>query len=359
MATDPSWSASRRIQTAAPDCQEPALAATSDAVHAVWVSDKTLYHAHWTNGQWQTPVRFASGEQPALAAGTDGSLYCAFAHWFLGNCEIYMARWDGASWSLPQLVSRTSGVSANPTLCVAPDGSTHVAWADTTPGPTTIYHARSLGEAWESMPIPNGTGSRPALAVAPTGELYAAWQDRLAETECFEIMAATYHDGAWSVPEIISDNPAHHSLSPALAINPHGTCHLVWQEERSGKYVVRHVERLPGGWSLPTDISAPGNDARLPHIVAAPKGFLQALWCEGPILKHRARAPEHRALWWAEEVACDNCASVSALAAAITPATGELHAVWSAYVDADHRQLYHASRTPVIRHTVFIPIVSG
>lgn len=358
MSTEHPWSASSLVPTMSADSLEPALAVTADTIHAVWVSEKTLYHARRVDGQWQTPVRFANGEQPALAAGTDGSLHCAFSHWFLGNCEIYVARWAASGWSLPQLVSRTSGISTHPTLCVA-EGDAHITWADTTPGRSTIYYAQPQGVAWANAPIPNGAGSRPTLAIAPAGEIYAAWQDRLAETGCFEVLAAVYRNDAWGVPEIVSDNPTRHSLSPTLAVNAQGTCHLAWQEERNGRYVIRHVERLPGGWSLPVDISCPDNDARLSRIAAAAKGFLQMMWVEGAVLKHRARAAEHRALWWKEEVACADCVSVSDLAIASAPGSGELHALWSAYVDTDQRRLYHASRAPMIRHTVFIPIVAG
>lgn len=358
MSTEHPWSASELVPTTSADNQEPALAIIANTLHAVWVSDKTLYHALCVDGQWQAPVRFASGEQPTLAAGADGSLHCAFAQWFLGNCEIYTARWDAAGWSLPQLVSRTSGISTQPAICVSQE-DIHVVWADTTPGRSTIYYAQPRGVAWANAPLPNGAGSRPALAISSAGETCVAWQDRLAQTGYFEVFAAVYRAGAWSLPEIISDNPTHHSLSPALAVNAQGTCHLVWQEERNGRYVIRHAERLPGGWALPVDISWPGNDARLSRVATAPKGFLQALWVEGSLLKHRARAAEQRALWWKEEVACADCAGISDLAIAVAPDTGELHALWSAYADTDQRRLYHARRAPMIRHTVFIPIVPG
>ncbi len=358
MSTEHPWSARYLVPAALADAQEPALAITAEAVHAVWVSDKTLYHARCLNGQWQTPTRFASGEQPALAAGADGSVHCAFAQWFLGNCEIYALHWGPAGWSLPQLVSCTSGISTQPTLCATQE-NTHIAWSDTTPGRATIYHAHPEGVAWANAPVPNGAGSQPAIAVSPAGEIYVAWQDRLAETGYFEVFAAVWRDGAWGTPEIISDNPTHHSLHPNLAINAQGTCHLAWQEERDGRYVIRHAERLSGGWAPPVDISWPGNDARLARITTAPKGFLQAMWVEGAMLKHRARAAEQRALWWKEEIACADCPGISDLAIAVAPDTGELHALWSAYADTDQRRLYHARRAPMVRHTVFIPLVPG
>ncbi len=358
MPVENSWSPVVLIPNTPPDSHEPALAITADALHAVWVSNKALYHARFSEGRWTEPLRFANGEQPALAAGPGGALHCVFSHQFLGNSDVYYVRWDGIKWSLPQQVSRTSGASTNPALAVAQDGSTHIVWADTTPGDSVIYYARPQGVAWAHAPIPNATGGRPAVVLTPTGEAVVAWQSRLAGTGYFEILAAVRQDGTWGVPEIVSDKPDCHSITPALAVNPQGSCHLIWQEARGNVYVIRHAERLPSGWSVPADISAPNRDARLPRLAAAPKGFLQAVWAEDAALKHRGRPAEQRALWWGEETACPDCPGISSLATAISPATGELHVVWSAYQDAGQRLLYHAYRKPLIRHTVFIPIVT-
>lgn len=358
MSAEKSWSIAIPIPNIPPDSHEPALAVAADVLHAVWVSNKALYHARYTEGRWTEPLRFANGEQPLLAAGPGGALHCVFSHQFLGNSEVYYVRWDGVKWSLPQQVSRTSGASANPALAVAQDGSTHIVWADTTPGHSVIYYARPQGIAWAQAPIPNAAGGRPAVVLTPAGEIIVAWQSRLAGTGYFEILAAVRREGTWGVPEIISDKPDCHSISPALAVNTQGSAHLIWQEARGSIYVIRHAERLPGGWSVPADISAPDRDARLPRLAAAPKGFFQAIWAEDAALKHRGRPPEPRALWWGEEIACPDCPGVSSLATAILPATGELHAVWSVYKESDQRQLYHACRKPLIRHTVFIPIVA-
>ncbi len=360
MVANSPWSDSRPIPGTPPDSQEPVLTSTPDAVHAVWVSGKILYHACLLNGQWQAPSSFASGEQPALAAGPDGSLHCAFSHWFLGNCEIYYThRGAAGEWSLPQLVSHTTGVSSQPALSVTPDGQVYVTWADTTPGPTTIYFARQQGVAWANAPIPNAQGSRPTIAAGPSGEVYIAWQDRLVEAESFEILAAIYRDGAWGVPQIVSDGSPHHSVSPALAVTPQGVCHLVWQTERGGTYAIRHAERLPDGWSSPVDLSGPhAGDGRLPCITAGPKGFPQALWLQGTTLMHRARPQTEDAGWWAEEVACATCIGVSSLAVCASAASGELHVIWSAHEESDRRRLFHIHRKPLLRNTTFMPLVA-
>jgi hypothetical protein len=356
------WSDVHPLSFAPPGSAEPALLVAGEVLHLVFCANKTLYHARLSlaaaTAEWQPPTKFASGEAPALAATPDGRLYCAFTNSFLGNCEVYCAAWDGQKWSLPQVVSRTSGVSTSPALAAGPDGSLHAVWADTTPGRSTIYYGRKADVAWTSGPIPSGAGSYPALAIAPDGELLVAWQDRLDATAVFEVLSASRKAGVWSIPEIISDTPQRHSLYPKLACNPKGNCHIVWQEQAGATYVIRSAERLPGGWAPPGDLSDPGTDCRLARVLPRSTSIFQAFWACGPILRHRARPAESRAFWWQAETAQPQCEGISHLAAAID-ANGITHLVWSAYNTSSQRQLFHARREPVPMQGIFIPIFMG
>ncbi len=355
------WSAAVPLSFARAGSAEPVMLVVGETLHLVFVANKTLYHARLSltaAAEWQPPVQFASGESPALAATPDGKLYCAFTNWFLGNCEVYCAAWDGQKWALPQVVSRTSGVSTAPVLAAGPDGSLHAVWADTTPGRSTIYYGHKGDIAWTSGPIPGAAGSHPALAVAPDGELLVAWQDRLGEAGAFEVFCASRKAGAWDVPQIISDAPQRHSLYPKLACNSRGNCHIVWQEQAGQTYVIRCAERLSAGWAPPADLSDPGMDCRLARIMPRSAEIFQAVWACGSALRHRARPAEARAFWWQAETAQSDCEGVSDLAAAID-ASGVTHLVWSAYDPAGQRQLYHARRDPVRMQGIFIPIVIG
>ena len=82
----------------------------------------------------------------------------------------------------------------------------------------------------------------------------------------------------------------------------------------------------------------------------------------GPVGRkcQRAGAPDARAPTGDESCSVlkqHGCAHF--LGASYTPGTtgGELHAVWSAYSQTNARRLFYARRQPVVRHTVFIPIV--
>jgi hypothetical protein len=359
MAADPNWTPAEPLSIAPPGSQQMAVVAAGDVVHLVWVAAKTLYHARFQDGAWQAPVKIAMGEQPALAAGPDGALYCAFANWFLGNREIYVSTYKNDKWSYSQVVSRTPGQSSDPTICVGNDGVAHLAWSDDTPGFSVIYHGVREVNGWTYAPVPNGKGSRPSIAASPS-TIYFAWQDRLAESPvgAYEVMACSLQGEEWSLPALISDSREGHSILPHTTTNAADQCHVVWQEEREGIYVIRHSDLWPNGWEAPVDLSDTTADARLGGVLANKLGQFQFIWSEGAVLKHRVRPGEPQGAWWEPEVACEECPSVSEIAAAISDG-GELHLVLSRWVNGGDRQLFYLKRKALERKKVFLPIVSN
>ena len=359
MSSESPWSAAAPVAGATPDSREPSLALVGETAHLMWSKNKALYHAQSTPEGWTEPQRVANGEQPALAVDAGGRLHCLFTHQFLGNYEIFHITWDGATWSLPQTVSRTSGVSNHPALAADAQGNLQGVWADTTPGYSVIYIGRhESGEPfWSSEAIPGARGSTPTIALAPNGDVYVAWQDRRGEAAIYDIFCAVQHEGAWSTAAIVSDTPACHSLYPQLATNKQGGCHLVWEEQVRDVYQIRHSDLRPGGWATPVDVSASAGDCRLPRIAANRQGHLQVVWLEGSTLYHRVRPPEHETNWWLAETTGAPRPSLSDLTLA-TSHDGQAFAVWSSFDDAGLRRLYSARRGPVFKHTVLLPIIT-
>ncbi len=360
MAADPNWSPAETLSFVDPNSRQIALAATGQGVHLVWSQASTLFHARRVEGVWQAPLKIAAGEQPSLAASVDGKLVCAYVNWFLGNREIYITIWNDTAWSLPQLASRTTGESSDPAACASADGRIHLTWADNTPGYSTIYYAVHESVGWKNAPIPNGKGSRPTIAVSG-GEVFVAWQARLASSDSgtYDVLAASKGDEEWTLPDIVSDTPASHSVLPHIAVNPDGHCHLVWQEERDGLFVIRQSDRWPNGWTAPVDISNPGADARLAFTVPSRLGLFQFVWSEGAQIKHRVRPGAPQGAWWSPEVACDTCSGLSELVAAIFSTGGELHVVFGRYVSGIKRQFYYMQRRAVEPKKVLLPLISG
>ena len=255
MSPDSHWSGTLAMPTSLGDCREPAVTAAGEVVHVVWTHGRALNHLYLSEGTWSQVQQFAVGGQAALAVAPDGCIHCLFSAQILHNVEIYHTSWNDAAWGLPELVSRTSGISTYPALAIGADGTLHAVWADTTPGASVIYYGQRDGAGWRSRPIPNGSGSHPTIAVGPDGEIYVAWQSRLAETDRFEIFSTIGRGGIWDLPSNVSDNRQQHSIHPRLAITAQGICHLVWQEERGGNFCTRHADRYPNGWSETCDLT--------------------------------------------------------------------------------------------------------
>ena len=353
MTTANLWSNNSLIANTAPDGHEPALAASGTRLDAVWSNNKTLYHATLTDGVWSAAVRMASGEQPTLLAAPDGTLHCLFVNWFLDACQVYYVFWNGATWSLPEAVSRTPGLSTHPTLTLGPEGALHAAWEDTTPGYATIYYGTRQAVAWTASPVSNGRGSFPALGIARGGEIFLAWQDRLTATSKFEIFCAI-NNGTWSTPENVSGSANTHSIYPRLAISETGAAHLVWQEEQEGLFVIRHADRRASNWSQPSTVSTPGVDCRLARLAINRQGYCQVVWAEGAQLQHRALPSMPDAACGTPDAISGVCEGISDLATCIAQ-TDQLHALWSGYSGADTRQLYYLQRQPIFKHAVFLP----
>jgi hypothetical protein len=357
MPVDPNWSPVEDLSFVPTNSEQIAVAAAAGVCHLAWVQGKVIYHARQVEGAWTAAVKVAAGEQPSLAAAVEGNLYCAYANWFLGSRNIYVAAFLGDKWNLPVLVSRTTGESSDPALGAGPDGGLHLAWADTTPGYSAIYYGHFDGQNWPHGPIPNGKGSRPTVAANGTA-VHVAWQDRPAGSEAgaFDVFASRLGSGSeWTLPDMVSDTRETHSLLPRIAVNAQGMCHLVWQEEREGLYVIRHADLWPEGWALPVDVSDPAQDARLAFALPNRLGQFQLVWSEGNLLMHRVRPGEPMADWRPAEVACDACAGLSELAATISD-KGELHAVFTRYTNGE-RHAFYVRRKAIDRQKVFLPIV--
>jgi hypothetical protein len=299
----------------------------------------------------------AAGEQPSLAVTPDGALHCAYANWFLGNRDIYVVSFAGEKWDLPMLVSRTPGESSDPALAAGTDGRLHLAWADTTPGFSVIFYGQHDGQNWPHGRLPHARGGRPSVA-AYGSTVHVAWQDRLASSEiaAFDVLACRQVDGGeWTLPDMVSDTRDLNSIVPRLSVNGAGACHLVWQEEREGVYVIRHADLWPEGWAQPVDVSDPAYDARLAFALPNKWGQFQFLWAEGSSLQHRVRAGEPLSPWKATETACEACAGLSELAATLSE-RGELHAVFTRYTNGA-RHTFYLRRKAIERQKVFAPVV--
>jgi hypothetical protein len=348
------WTKSEAFAQSPLDSRTPAIAVAVEQPHLAWSRAGQLLHSYRVGDEWTAPQRVAYGAQPSLAAAKDGSLHCVYANEFAGNAEIFYVHWDGKHWSLPELVSRTSGASSDPVGVLDDGGCLHLAWSDVTPGYPTVYYGRRDGRFFTSEPVPHARGSRPSLALVPGG-LCMAWQDQHPKTGLYDVYYAERVNGAWAPPLAISDSPDAHSFMPSVAAGREGGRFVAWEEEIDGLFAIYFAEQLGDGWTIPCAVSLSSDqDCRLPRLLVGSGGFLQLFWLEGNTLRHRARPHDAGAPWWQPETIASNGSEIEEMAAAVTP-VGRAHLLWNSMERGGPAQLNYAQRSPVLTHSVYLP----
>ena len=196
---------------------------------------------------------------PSLAIAPDGMPYVAWHDPSGGPYQIYVRRWNGATWdevgdgsASGRGISDTDGGSVSPSLGVAPDGIPYVAWTenDARGGQRDIYVRRWNGSSWEEVGLGSASGGGisdndlasawPSLAIAPDGTPYVAWEDTNRDpNEQRETFLRRWDRAAWvelggsATGGGISANKGS-SGPPSLAVAPDGTPYVAWSDSSFG-----------------------------------------------------------------------------------------------------------------------------
>ena len=90
---------------------------------------------------------------------------------------------------------------------------------------------------------------------------------------------------SWSTPVDLSEN-THGAFTPQIVAAPNNTLTAIWYRYNGSQRIVQTSSSTDGGatWSSVVDLSATGQDAYDPQIVAAPNNTLTAIWwrSDGP-----------------------------------------------------------------------------
>lgn len=355
---DSTWSNPAIVSTASSRAVYPVIVADDrNRVHVFWEQDSRVYYAMRQNEQWSSPRSIGTGQHPSAGVTADGTVHVVYSNEFGGVFNVFYVALQNGVWSLPKLVSKTSGASTLPSLAVDASGMVHAVWADMTPGFSLIYHGW-LQQTWLNEPMVNARGTAPFLMRDGTQQLlHLAYQGSGISSgprEIFHLQGSTY---AWSLPENISMSAANESSSPALACDASGNTHLVWQEQQANRSHIRYVVGQRGGWSTPERISDDGVDARTPRVVVAGENQLQIAWRQGMTIAYRRRSiPEGQ---WNEITSIvTNSRGLGNPSLSSSP-SGRLHIAWSGWTTFSDRAIYTSEHLPVIRSQMFLPNVQA
>lgn len=358
---DPNWLPATNLSSSPGYSSHPVvLAGNNGVVHVLWQEDGRIMHAVRQNGQWLPPVEVARGGEPAAVLGPDGEVHLVFAKEFFNQWNVFYTRYEHGQWSLPILVSKTSGNSTLPDLTVDDAGVLHAVWADEKTGlnsgrkEVAIYHGW-LANTWLSREIPNARGSAPVITFDPQRKvLHVAWQSRGVGDgpwEVFHLQGITYE---WSLPENISMSPDSESMNVSMVSDPMGITHVLWQEHTDRGVEIRYAYGGLGNWSPPEPVSNPDADAFKPAAQVTQQNQLSAVWQEGTVIAYRRKAGESNS-WRPSSALVANAQGVGDVALAGDPA-GNLHMAWSAWSAPGQRDVYYSGRGPLLTHKVYVPV---
>ena len=193
---------------------------------------------------------------PSIAVGADGKPCVAWRDLSSGYFEIYLRCWNGTNWIELGTNSATGGGVSNqqgfspqgPSLAYAPDGKLYVAWDNEGPNSNEIYVSRWNGATWERLPAGGNVSNtsndswRPNLAIAPNGTPFIAWQQDGDPDS--EIYIRRWDGSSWvevGTGSASGGGISHNSGKSgtvSLEISNDGTPYVAWRDDSSGNFEI-------------------------------------------------------------------------------------------------------------------------
>jgi hypothetical protein len=228
-----------------------------------------IYVAYWDGTTWSDPWRVDNGPRwtrslaPSIAVVGNRPIVVWQDHRNgQANPDLYAAIWDGTAWSERALVANP-GAQTRPSLVAINNQRAFLAWQDERAGYAEIY-----GGFWSPQPTGelfaqrlHGTLPRlpyqmtPVLA-ARNGRAYALFADRQTGYNDFYLAQRT-PSGTWQTLSPLptgADQGAIINYGTAnLAFGPDGRLHAVWSDARWPRgWRIRHASFDGERWSEPT-----------------------------------------------------------------------------------------------------------
>jgi hypothetical protein len=248
------WAAPLRLTNQDSDQRNPVIAiGSNDTIYVAWQGNRRgnwdIYVGISLDGTtWQDPIRVTDPNtnetNPAIAIdhGSPNHVYIAWQQDdALGNQDIYVA--SSSTRFISKAVSQVTSHAASqtePALAVGSDNTVYIVWTDQRNGTADIYGSSSAS-SWNNVPIVTGSGNQhsPAIAVEPgTSTLHMLWTTGVGSNS--DVLYGT-SNGLPAAPisgtSIVDDIPSADPSAPAiLAVKDHWNRNHIcacWQDNRN------------------------------------------------------------------------------------------------------------------------------
>ena len=334
------------IATTPGDSNDPDIAVSGGITHVVWTEAGWIMHSASSGLTWTVPISIATGDDPALTIDNSGVPQLAFTEFFSPSINVYSTRYLTGAWTAPLKVSGGLNNASLPDIAAAPNGTLAIAWSEQQLGTPQLMLAESTngGATWPSVgPILNTAGSAPQIVYGSDNTLHVIWQDNTSTP--YRIKHSQQTTSTWSLPVLVSDNSAS-SFAPAVAMVLTQT-HIVWQQSAS----IRYAYGANLTWSAPVTIST--GSASEPDIETMTSGSLLAAWDAGTTIEARQGGP---AGWLVNTPLGSNANGIGHVALA-AGANDQVNAVF-AWGASGSRDIAYNWFTPAqLNNKVYLPLI--
>lgn len=285
------WSPPVTLSTSNAAASQVAVNAAGDAI-ALWQrTDGSTYRIEASSlpflGAWSMPATLSAVGQNAFVpqVGLDPNSN-AVAVWLRYNGSNYVVQSStapfGGLWTVPLTVSAAGQNALEPQVAVDPSGNAVAVWTRVNGG-FTIAQASTLAfgsNSW-SAPVDLSAAGQNAqdahVGVDAAGNAVAVWA-RFNGSNYIVQSSRLPFGGSWTLPVDLSQ-PGQDAILSQVAVDPAGDAIAVWARFNGTNEIIQ-AARLPfgGSWTAPVDLSLPGNDAQDPHLAIDKNGNAVAVW---------------------------------------------------------------------------------
>jgi hypothetical protein len=241
-----------------------------------------------TGGNWSSPANLSPPGQHAseqqVALDPKGDAVAVWDRYDGSNFTIQAAtRPSGGNWSSPADLSAPGQDAFGPQVALDAKGNGVAVWQRYEGSSTSIVEAatRQTGGNWSGPVALSGPCQRaaaPQVALDAKSKAVVVWDCADGGTAIIQT-ASRSKRGNWSGPTDLSA-PGHDAFEQQVALDAKGDAVAVWQRYEGGYSIVQAATRAKGrkNWSIPANLSAPGQNASEPQVGIDPKGRAVAVW---------------------------------------------------------------------------------
>jgi hypothetical protein len=223
---------------------------------------------------------------PQVAVDSAGNIYVVWEDDTDTNSNILFSRSTdgGATFSTPESLSQTSGLSFNPRIAVDTQGGINVVWEDDSPGNLDVFFSRSTdGGTTFSSPINLSTdaadSASPQVAADAAGNIFVVWENDTPSSLGILFSRSTNGGLSFTAPAFLSTNMGG-SVSPQMLVDLGGNIDVVWEDDSVGTADISYSRSANSGlsFSVPKSLSRNVGNSFNAHIAVDLGGHINVVW---------------------------------------------------------------------------------